>query len=401
MSSTDASKSDGARSESAESRVRLCVIVTVDITILNLCRGRFEYLMKQGFDVTVVCASSSKAAEIEARGVCLHTAPLTRAISPLGDLMALWNLYWFLRRERFDVIEISTPKASLIGAVASWLVGAPCVVHLLRGLAYQEQGWLTARLLRWSQRVACRLSHRVVCISRSMMEQAVRDGLCGRDKIVVLGCGSSNGVDLQRFSPPDESARMEARRRLGIPEEAVVAGFVGRMTGDKGVAELVDAFTSLNERMPSLYLLLVGDYEARDHPPEWVVERIAQHNRIKHVGWQSDTLSFFSAMDFLVLPSYREGFGTVVLEAAAMELPAVVTNTLGGRDVVIEDKTGFCVPIRDVARLERAIEHLAESSDLRGRMGRSARRHVEQQYECSTVWSLQEREFRRLLADGS
>lgn len=397
MSSTDASKSDGARSESAESRVRLCVIVTVDITILNLCRGRLEYLMERGFDVTVVCAPTSKAAEIEARGVRLHTAPLTRAISPIRDLHSLWNLYRFLRRERFDLIEISTPKAALIGSIAAWLAGARCVVHLLRGLAYQQQGLLTRRLLRWSQRIACCLSHRVISISESLTEQAMVDGICSRQKIVVLGHGSSNGVDLHRFSLPDAANRSVMRRRLSMPDDAVVVGFVGRMTGDKGVAELVEAFTELSEQQSALYLLLVGDLEARDRIPKWVQQRIEEHPRIIHVAWQSDTALLYTAMDLVVLPSYREGLANVLLEAAAMKLPAVTTDAVGCRDVVVEGETGFCVPIRDASKLKQRMAQLVGDQALRERLGANARRRVERHFTCSDVWLLQEQEFRRLL----
>ena len=381
----------------ADRRIRMCLIVTVDITIQNLCRGRLEWFTSRGFDITVVCAPTPIGADIEARGVRLHTAPLARSITPLKDLAALWNLYRFLRREQFDLIEVSTPKASLIGAMAARLAGARRVVHLLRGLVYHQQGGLTARLLRWSHQLACRFSHRVISISESMLEQACQDKICTRDKIVVLGRGSSNGVDLQRFSSRFVAAEPDARRRLGMAEDAVVVGFVGRMTGDKGLAELVTAFASLSEKRPGLYLLMVGDLEDRDRPAESIVERIGRHPRIRHVGWQSDVRPFMSAMDFLVLPSYREGFGTVLLEAAAMGLPLVTTDAVGGRDVVIDGKTGFCVPVRDSGKLEEAMMRLASDEGLRSRMGEAARHVVEQHYDCAVVWALQEQEFHRLL----
>lgn len=397
MSVTDTTSIANPVTESGARRVRWCVIVTVDITIQNLCRGRLEHFMERGFDVTVVCAPTTMAADIEARGLRLHTAPLVRANSPIRDLTALWNLYWFLRREQFDLIEISTPKASLVGAIAAWLARAPCVLHLLRGLAYQEQGRLHRYLLRIAQKIPCRLSHRVVSVSESALEQACRDRICDRDKIVVLGHGSSNGVDLERFSPRRKVAGPGTRRRFGIPDDAVVAGFVGRFTGDKGIAELVDAFTNLSETLPELHLLLVGDWEARDRPPERVVEAIARHPRIKHVGWQHDLPPFYAAMDFLTLPSYREGLATVLLEAAAMELPVVTTDAVGCRDVVVEGETGFCVPVRDSAKLQEAMARLAVQTELRNRMGPAGRHLVEQRYRCATVWSLQEQEFRRLL----
>lgn len=393
-------QSIGAAAGSAGERIRMCVIVTVDLTIQNLCRGRLEYLMDRGFDVTVVCAPTSMAADIEARGLRLHTAPLARAITPARDLKALWNLYRFLRRERFDLIEVSTPKAALIGSLAARLTGASCVVHLLRGLVYQQQGRFSAWLARLAQTVACRLSHRVISISASMLEQARRDGVCPGDRGVVLGYGSSNGVDLERFSPRTRADRQKVRRRYGIPDNAMVTGFVGRMTGDKGIVELVDAFTTLSDALPNLYLFLVGDYEERDRPPRRVVETVARHQRIKSVGWQWDTPPLFGAMDFFVLPTYREGFGTVLLEAAAMQLPLITTKATGWWDASKGNETALLVPIRDTAKLKQAMATLAADAELRSRMGAAGRRRVERFYDCRTVWSLQEQEFRRILGRG-
>lgn len=396
MSAADHPDPPPAAVRPVEKRVRLCVIVTVDITIQSLCRGRFEYLMDHGFDITVVCAPTPLAEDIKARGLRLHTAPLARAITPTRDLRALWNLYRFLRRERFDLIEVSTPKAALVGAVAARLAGAPRVVYLLRGLAYQQQGALTRRLLRLSDKIACRFSHRVISVSTATLEQACQDGVCPCEKIVVLGQGSSNGVDLERFSNGREDDSGAVRRRLGIPDDAIVAGFVARMTGDKGVVELVDAFTALSEVMPDLHLLLVGDYEQRDRPPGRIVQVVEQHPRIIGAGWQDDPRPFFRAMDFFVLPTYREGLGTVLLEAAAMHLPLITTKASGWSDGV-ENETALFVPIRDSSRLKDAMEKMASDPGLRARMGAAGRRKVEQCYDRRLVWALQEQEFRRLL----
>ena len=397
MAVGDPSDSTSTTARRDPSCIRLCVIVTVDITLQNLCRGRFEYFMERGYDVTVVCAPTPLAAEIEARGVRLHTAPLSRAVTPLRDLRALWNLYRFLKREQFDLIEVSTPKASLIGAVAARLAGAPLVVHLLRGLAYQHQKGLTYRLLRMSHRIACRFAHRVIAISQTNLEQACKDGVCSREKIVVLGQGSSNGVDLDRFSPVDDATAKGARRRLDIPDDAIVAGCVARMTRDKGMVELVDAFTALGETMPHLYLLLVGDYEQRDRPPPRIVEAIEQHPRILCVGWQEDTRSFFSVMDFFVLPTYREGLSTVLLEAAAMGLPLITTAASGWSEQVDDDATTLFVPTGDTTELKEAMGKLASSAELRAQLGKAGRSRVEQHYDNRKVWALQEQEFRRLL----
>jgi len=378
-------------------RIRLCVIVTVDITIQNLCKGRLEYFIANGFDVTVVCAPTPLAKEIEARGVRLHTAPLARSISPFRDLRALLSLYRFLRAERFDLVEVSTPKGSLIGAVAARLAGVQCVVHLLRGLAYQGQRGLGGMVLRWAHKIACRFSHRVICVSGSGREQAGRDGICAVDKMIVLGRGSSNGVDVTRFSPSTEKQRADARQAMGLPAQAVVAGFVGRITRDKGIAELVQAFIDLREKRPTLHLLMVGGLEHRDQPSTEVMARIVADPRIKQIEWQQDAQPSYLAMDFVVLPSHREGLANVLLEAGAMSLPVVTTDAVGCRDAIVEGETGFCVPIGDVTKLGEAMDRLAGDATLRHQMGKAARSFMERNYDCVAVWARQEQEFRRLL----
>jgi glycosyltransferase involved in cell wall biosynthesis len=378
---------------------RLCIIVTVDLTIQNLCRGRLEYFSQNGFDVTVVCAPTPLAEEIEARGARLHTAPLTRSITPWRDLRALWNLYRFLLRERFDIVEVSTPKAALLGSVAARWAGVPVVVHLLRGLAYQHQGVFAARLLRFAQRLTCRCAHRTVAIAQTMLDQARLDGVCPPEKIVMLGRGSSNGVDLQRFAPVASKTRCEMRRRIGLPADVIVAGFVGRMTRDKGLVELIDAFAALAAAIPDLHLLLVGNIEQRDRPPYRTMETIDRSTRIAWVGWQDDTRSFLGAMDFLVLPTYREGMATVLLEAAACGLPLLTTEASGWSEVDETDRTALFVPPGDAPGLAAAMERLATCPNLRSKMGRAARQSVEQHFENQAVWHMQEQEFRRLLGE--
>lgn len=370
-------------------RLRLCVIVTVDITLLNLCRGRFEYLTAHGFDITAVCAPTPHAAELERRGIRLVTAPLTRSITPLRDLVALWRLYRFLRRERFDIVEVSTPKAALVGSMAARLAHVPCLIHFLRGLVYEHGGRVHQSLLKASQTIPCILAHEVISVSQSTADQAVRDRVCAARKIRVLGHGSSNGVDLDRFKPATPDERRRVREAHGIPADAVVAGFVGRMTRDKGIHELVGAFQVVAGRRSDVHLLIVGKYEDRDRPSKEVVDLIASHERIHHVGWQESTAAFLGAMDMLVLPTYREGFGTVLLEAAAMGLPIVVSDIVGCRDAVQATRTALLVPPRDTKALVRVWARLAGDEALRARLGAAGRRYVESYFAQEKVWAMQ------------
>lgn len=389
---------DVLRDANAIPSVRMCVIVTVDITLLNLCRGRFEYLTSRGFDITVVCAPTTNADRIRACGVRLVTFPLTRSITPWTDLRTIISLWRFLRRESFDLVEVSTPKASLVGAIAARAASVPCVVQMLRGLAYQPQHGPKHRILKWAHTIPCRLSHEVIAISESLKELAVQEHVCPQNKIRVLGHGSSNGIDLDRFRPCSREERDRMRRSMSIPAGAVVVGFVGRITFDKGIEELVRAFLKLGSKHPELHFLLVGACEDRDRPSEDVLELIKHHERVRHVGWTLDTAPYYAAMDLLVLPSHREGFGGVLLEAAASGLPTIATDIPGCRDAVVEGVTGLFAKRQDVESLVNAIEILISDPELRTRMGSAGRTDAERRFAQEKVWALQEEALRLMAA---
>jgi len=241
--------------------LRLCVMTTVGSSIQVLYAGRLEYFQSHGFDITVVCAPSELDAAIRARGVQLHTLPLTRAITVGADLRALWGLCRFLRRARFDLVEVGTPKAALIGTLAGRLARVPCVINLVHGLAYEGRSGLEARIVRFSTALPCRLAHHTIGVSPSVCAAAERDGVCARGRMHIIGRGSCNGVNCRRFTPEHRRHGREIRARHDIPADAVVVGYLGRMTRDKGIVELATSFRVLQARIPGLMLLLVGGYE--------------------------------------------------------------------------------------------------------------------------------------------
>ncbi len=332
-----------------------------------------------------------------ARGVALHTAPLVRGISPGPDLRAIWNLRRFFLRERFDLVEVSTPKAAMVGALAARMADVPCLVHLVRGLLYPTRSGLAGRVMRWSEMVPCRLAHRVISVSPSVREQLDHDGLYDGDRMLVLGQGSSNGVDLERYSPSRRSQASGLKERCGIPPDALVVGFVGRLTAEKGVAELAEAFSALQAELRNTYLLILGDYEHRDLPPQHVVRALACDPRVKILGWQDDTAPYYGIMDVLVLPTYREGFPNAVLEASASGVAVVGTSALGCRDAVVDGETGLLVPPRDADSLAGAMVRLCQDTDLRLRLGKKGRKWAEEHFDRRRIWALYEQEYRRLV----
>jgi len=376
--------------------IRLCIIATIGKSIQVLYAGRLEFFMANGFEVTVVCASSELDEAIRARGVRLHTVPLTRAITPWTDLRAVCRIYRFLRGGRFDIVEVTTPKAALLGALATRLARCPCLIHMLQGLHYQGKRGLLGSILRSSTRIPCRLSSVTLAVSPSVCDEACRDGIADPARIRVLGHGSGNGVDLERFSPQRRMSGAAVRETYGIAPDAVVLGFVGRMTRDKGIEELAAAFRALSAEFPKAVLLLVGDYEHRDRPADSTVRFLSTCLGMRHVGWQTDVVPFMAAMDVFVLPTYREGLGNVLLEAAAMEIPTVTTDATGARDSIVGGVTGLRVSVGNVLELREALASLIRDVALREAMGRAGRHWVSEHFDQRHVWQLQVEEYRRL-----
>jgi glycosyltransferase involved in cell wall biosynthesis len=383
----------------APSSIRLCVLATIGKSIQILYDGRLEHLTLHGFVITVACASSEDDDAIAARGVRLRTFPFTRAITPWKDILALFQLYRFFRQEGFDLVEVGTPKAALLGSVAAWLARCPCRIHFLHGMPYEGARGLLGRILRASTAIPCRLAHVTFAVSASMRERVCADGLARPGDVRVLGAGSANGVDLGRFSPEQRiRLRDESRAKYGISADAVVIGFVGRFTRDKGINELVSAFVKVHEHNERVILLLVGDYEDRDRPAEQAIRTISAHPRIRHVGFQSDVIPAMAAMDVVALPTHREGLGNVLLEAAALGLPTTTTDATGARDAILASVTGVQVPVGDADALAQALLKLAGDPALREQMGRAGRAWVCENFDQRDVWQRQVREYRTLAA---
>lgn len=376
--------------------VRMCVVTTQASTVQVLYRGQLEYLARAGFDITVVCAPTPGSEQIEGRGLRFHPLPMRRRVTPLADAAAILRLRGWMRRERFDLVQACTPKGALIGNCAARLAGVPLNIHLLRGLAYERQPALRRLILKTAAWIPCRVADHVIAVGHELRERAIADGLCSPDRVSVLWHGSSNGLDLTRYRLERLDERDAVRQQLGIPRDAPVVGFVGRLVRDKGIVELADAFEALSSRLPAAHLLLVGSYEEHALPPPHVVEFLARNPLVRHVEWQSDPIPYFAAMDVLALPTYREGFNNVALEAAAMSRPVVASDATGCREGTLHERTGLLVPVGDAAALAAALERLLREPGLRQDMGAAGRAHIERNFDCRRLWPQYVETYRRL-----
>src|SRR5439155_1153358 len=250
---------------------------------------------------------------------------------------------------RPTVTNVGTPKAGLLGGMAAWLNRVPCRFYTLHGLRFETTNGLRRRLLIYAERLACRFAHRVVCVSQSVREKAIASRLTSPERAVLLASGSCNGVDFSRFAPTlDTIARAtELRSRLRIPPQAPVAIFVGRLTCDKGIPELMKAFVRLCDQFPHLRLLLVGCFEDGDPLPVEIRRSLETHPRVILTGAVQDTAPYYALADLVVLPSHREGLPLVVLEGQAAGKPVIGALATGIVDVVADGENGILFPVGD------------------------------------------------------
>lgn len=382
------------------SRPRILLAVTSAVSV-PLLRGQARFLRQAGFDVYVVSARGPELEQAAQEGATSLAVPMKREISPLSDLVSLLRLCGVMWRVRPVLTNVGTPKAGLLAGLAARLTGVPCRIYTLRGLRAESAIGLKRKLLMFIERLACRCAQQVLCVSPSLRERAVGLGLVDREKTLVPGAGSSNGIDATHFAPtPERLARAaELRRSLGVPENALVIGFAGRLTRDKGVPELLQAFNSLRAGQPDLYLLLLGSLEEGDPLSPSAREALRGPNLLL-AGEVADPADHLHAMDVVVLPTHREGFPNLVLEAHAAGKPVVTTRATGAVDSVLDGVNGLLVPVGEVHALAEAIARLLRDPSLRLRLGQAGRERVLRDFRPETIWQAQLETYLRLLTQN-
>lgn len=349
-------------------------------------------------DLAVLTANGPELLQIEWDEHLRHMpVDIRRKPALWRDLVALVKMAWLFRRHKFQIVHSTTPKAGLLTALAGWLMRVPVRLHTFTG-----QPWVTmSGPLRWISRASDRaiglLNTRCYADSPSQRAFLVKQGIVSPERIDVIGSGSLAGADTSRFDRErfGQEERAGVRRALGITLEATVLLFIGRVTRDKGIAELITAFRGLRSSGMDVELVLIGPVEAdRDRALQ---SEIDQTPYVHVTGYSDRPEQYLAIADILCLPSYREGFGTVVIEAASMEVPTVGTRITGLTDAVVDGQTGLLVPPRDAGQLEQALRRLLENPELRQQYGRAARVRCQQEFDSHVVNRRLMDEYARLL----
>ena len=379
--------------------VRILHGFTVDMSV-QFIRGQTAWFRERGVEFEVLSAPGPFLVAAEQNeGIVSHEVPMLRRISPLADLVALARILRVLAKGRFDGVHAHTPKAGLLLTMAAWVMRVPVRVYHVHGLPWRSSTGLRGTLLRLSERVACTLSTRVLCVSGSVRRVLVSEGMCSESRCEVPAGGSSNGIDAtERFVPRSSQhvdATLALRARHGIPADAPLAGFIGRLANDKGLCELLAAWPAVRAAVPGAHLLVVGPHDDTDPLPPAVRAGLESDPSIHLHGVDWDTPPIYHALDLLVLPTYREGFPNVLLEAGATATPVVATSVDGCVDAVVDGVSGTLVPPRDAPALAAAMCTYLADRALRVRVGDAARDRVLAQYSRHAVWSALDRIYRQ------
>lgn len=359
----------------------VCIFVTVEITATTFLTGYIGFLRDQGWDVTVATRDEGHLQQWgNSLGVRVEPIGFVRNPSPLADARALAQCVRLLRSLRPDAVLTATPKAGLLGTVAAKLAGVPVRIYQVWGLRLETSTGVLRHVLHAMELVSLKAATKVVANSHSLVSRMEELGLVRPGAVEVPGAGSSHGVDTQRFAPGvDASIDPETQRFLDeVPADLTVA-FVGRLAADKGIDTLFYALHLCESRGVSVRTLLVGPRE------DWAGSAV-EPARLHKVGSANDVRGYLAAADVLCLPSRREGFPNVVLEASAMGLPVVVSDATGCRDAVVDGETGIMVPVDDVDALAGAFIRLAENPQERSLLGSGGRRWVQEHFRQAYVW---------------
>jgi glycosyltransferase involved in cell wall biosynthesis len=352
--------------------------------------GQLDYLRERGFEVHAVSSPEKLLDDFAAEAkIPVHGIPMARRISPLADLVTLFRLYRLFRRLKPAIVHAHTPKGGLLGVIAARLARVPVVFYSIFGLPFTTAVGLKRKLLCWSETVSCSLAHQVIAIGFSVRDRVLAAGFCPENKIGVLAHGSFFGVDAEhRFNPAilPPGTRQEIRKRCRIPEEAVVIGYVGRIVRDKGIVELGEAWSLLRHTQDNLYLMLLGREEPQDPVPTEVLQQLKADPRVCFAGFVRDAAPYMTAMDLLAMPTYREGFNSAILEAAAMQMASVATKVDGCVESVADGLTGILVPPRDGQALAGALRRLLADPQLRNQMGLAGRQRVLELFRPELSW---------------
>ena len=376
-------------------------ITTVPLSLEKLLSGQLHF-MSSFYNVIAVSSDKERLERYgESEKVAVFPLEMTRKITPLRDVFAVLKLYFFLKKTKPFIVHTHTPKAGIVGMLASKLAGIPHRLHTVAGMPLLEQAGFKRMVLNFVEKLTYSCATKVYPNSFKLRDIIIKNEYCPPTKLKVLANGSSNGIDTSYFDSThfSEDQKSSLKQDLGIKSSDFVFIFVGRIVSDKGINELISAFSEIQEYKTDLKLLLVGPYEQELDPlKEETLNQINTNKSIFSVGYQDEVRPYFAISDCLVFPSYREGFPNVVMQAGAMGLPSIVSDINGCNEIIEDTKNGYIIPVRDKEAVKETLIRILDNKEEYSKMQQNAREMIVSRFDQKTMWESILQEYRNFEA---
>jgi glycosyltransferase involved in cell wall biosynthesis len=377
---------------------------TIPLSLNILLKGQLRFL-NSFFEIVGISSEGEPLDEVRQReGIKTIAINMERGINPVKDLISLYKLYKTLRSEKPVIVHSITPKAGFLTMLTGKMTGVPIRIHTFTGLIFPTKKGLIQKVLINMDRLLCSAATHIYPEGQGVKKDLINYRITSKP-LKVIANGNVNGIDLDYFSPDkiSGSQKDQLKEELNITESDFVFIFVGRLVGDKGINELVQAFSNISKNTdPSkpVKLLLIGPLEEHLDPLQAeTMKEIKNNPDILYLGFQKDVRPYFAVSDALVFPSYREGFPNVVMQAGAMGLPSIVSDINGCNEIIVEGQNGNIIPVKNSEKLKAAMENLLSDTDLYQKMKMNSRPMIQSRYEQSVIWNELLKEYKTLLKE--
>lgn len=333
-------------------------VISISFVVNHFFGNQFAHFNKKGYQFFVACSEDDKLYQYSIeKEFTPFPVPIVRSIEPIQDLKSIYKLYKYIKKENFDIVVAHSPKGGLIGMIASFLAGTKKRIFFRHGLVFETTSGAKRKLMIGVEKLTALLANKIVNVSQSIIDESNKLGLNRPNKNLLLGKGTCNGIDIEKFQYRNKN------------NKNFVVGYVGRLSVDKGIVELVEAWTKFSQKNTNVQLHLVGPHDTRDPLPPETMKTIESLNSIIHTGLVEDTSVYYNEMDVFILPSYREGFGMVILEASASGIPVITTRKTGCINAIIENQTGVFTDITSTS-IEEKIQYYYDNPQVRKKHGK-------------------------------
>lgn len=372
------------------SKEKILHVITVSFVIKHFFGKQFEYLGRNiSKEYHLACSPSEEFYKLsDELSYIPFGVEVTREVNPIKDLIAIIKIYQYIKKNQIDKVVGHTPKGGMVAMISSFFAKVPERIYFRHGIIYETSTGIKRVVLKSIDKLTGFLATKVVCVSYSVKEISERDALNDPKKNFILGLGTCNGIDTKmKFNPKNykkEDIKLNMRAH-GINIDTKVIGYVGRLVKDKGINELIAAWRIIHKKFNNSKLILVGPMEDKDSISQYSKDRIAEDTSIIFTDFVTDAAAYYSLMDIFILPTYREGFPTVALEASSMEIPVLITQATGCKEAIKENETGLFIT-NDPIDIANKIEFYLQNETIAKLHGAQGRVFVVENFEQTKIW---------------